>query len=112
VNQIVVKPREVVSVYGKCHISLSNDEIQSMERSSVGDEVDEEKDDSEAVPTKTVEVVDSDEDEPEVVEEPVPAPKKKVVKKKAAAPVTDAADDDEEPVPKKKVVKKKAVAAS
>ena len=111
VNQIVVKPREVVSVYGKCHIALSDDDILSMDRSTVaGDE--EEKDDD-VVATKTVDVVDSDDeqqDEPEVVEEPTPAPKKRVVKKKAA-PVEDVVDE-EEPVPKKKVVKKKAVAAS
>jgi hypothetical protein len=111
VNQIVVKPREVVSVYGKCHISLSSDEIQTMEKSSVAD--DEEERDDEVVPTKTVDVVDSDDeqeqtDDPEVVEEPAPAPKKKVVKKKAA-PVSETTEDEEPaPAPKKKVVKKKA----
>lgn len=111
VNQIVVKPREVVSVYGKCHIALSDDDILSMDRSTVAGE-EEEKDDD-VVATKTVDVVDSDDeqqDEPEVVEEPTPAPKKRVVKKKAA-PVEDVVDE-EEPAPKKKVVKKKAVAAS
>ena len=112
VNQIVVKPREVVSVYGKCHISLSSDEIQTMEKSSVAD--DEEERDDEVVPTKTVDVVDSDDeqeqsDEPEVVEEePAPAPKKKVVKKKAAPASETTEDEEPAPAPKKKVVKKKA----
>ena len=112
VKQIVVKPREVESVFGKCHIKLSEDDIQTMEAPPV----DQESSPIHNEPKTTVEVADSDDDddaaavaEPEPEVEPEPVPKKKVVKKVAVAP---APVDDEEPpvVPKKKVVKKKASA--
>ena len=123
VNQIVVKPREVVSVYGKCHISLSNDEIQSMDESSTMHDDDSQSDTNVVSTIKTVEVVDSDEETTDdVVEEeqstlvdatadeaPSPVPKKKVVKKKVVAPVEE---EEPTPAPKKKVVKKKQVASS
>ena len=108
VKQIVVKPRHVESVFGKCHISLSEDEIQTMETSAVEDNQESEE---ETTTKPTVEVEDSDEDEPEPEPEPEPvsAPKKKVVKK--AAPVVDEEPAAEPaPAPKKKVVKKKAAA--
>jgi len=119
VNQCVVKPQEVISVYGKCHIQLSTDEINSMDTSAapVND-----ADDDEGVPlpasTPTVvdtNVEDSDEEEEEAEEvvapEPTPAPKKKVVKKAAPAPVEEVSQAEPVAAPKKKVVKKKAVAA-
>jgi len=116
VNQCVVKPQEVISVYGRCHIQLSSDEIQSMDNSvPTNDNADEEE---ESLPaTKVVvdtNVEDSDEEEdttePEPEPEQVVAPKKKVVKKAATEPVLD------EPAPapaapKKKVVKKKVAPA-
>ena len=106
VNQIVVKPREVISVYGKCHITLSTDEMKAIEETPN----DEEKgSDNEMVSTnKTIEVADSDDDEDDVEEEepePEPVKKKKTVKK--AEPVNDS---DEPSAPKKRVVKKKAIA--
>jgi len=119
VNQCVVKPQEVISVYGKCHIQLSTDEINSMDTSAapVND-----ADDDEGVPlpasTPTVvdtNVEDSDEEEEEAEEvvapEPTPAPKKKVVKKAAPAPVEEVSQTEPVAAPKKKVVKKKVVAA-
>ena len=110
VNQCVVKPQEVVSVFGKCHIQLSADDIKTMDTSSTSNE---NEDEVESLPASkpVVDVtVDDSEDEAEVeeaeVEEktPEPAPKKKVVKK------AQVAVDDDAPAPKKKVVKKKIVA--
>ena len=106
VNQCVVKPHEVISVFGKCHIQLSADDIKTMDTNTSNE------DDSESLPASkpVIDVtVDDSEDEADVEEkepepEPVPAPKKKVIKK------TQVAEDDA-PAPKKKVVKKKVVAA-
>ena len=70
-NQCVVKPQEIISVYGKCHIALSTDEITTMDKPVAETEVD---DDEEAVPASTPSqtlVEDSDEEEEA---EPVPAP--------------------------------------
>jgi len=118
--QCVVKPREVVSVYGKCHIQLSPDDLQTMEKAPTSDDV-EEEDEVVAAPTSTeVEDSDEEEDEPEPVATVIEVPKKKVVKK--AAPVVAEPEPESEPVveqadvaiaveaPKKKVVKKKATA--
>lgn len=117
VNQCVVKPQEVISVYGKCHIQLSADEISSMDVPSapVND-----ADDDEGIPlpASTPSVVettveDSSDDEEEEAEEeekeevaPAPAPKKKVVKK--AAPAVEISQPEPVAAPKKKIVKRKA----
>ena len=103
VNQCVVKPQEVISVYGKCHIQLSNDEINAMDTavplSSVDDDEEETLPASKPVVDTTVD--DSDEEEAATEPEPEPEPVKKVIKKAPAPePVADSA-------PKKKVVKKK-----
>ena len=123
VKQIVVKPREVVSIFGKCHVNLSDKDIEAMETPST--DVNEE---TVSNNNNNLQVVDSDEDEDEesqqddqededtpVVEEKVPDPepikKKRTVKKttvkdeETASPV-----DIEITVPKKKTVKKKAPA--
>jgi hypothetical protein len=108
--QCVVKPREIVSVYGKCHIQLSSEDVDQMSKPMAAATVAEEEDGIvDAVPALT-EVDDSD-GEDEVVDE-VPPPVKKVVKASpavmdtpppaAVVPDTVAAD----PV-KKKVVRKK-----
>ena len=115
VNQCVVKPQEVISVYGKCHIQLSTDEISSMDATatSVNDDDD---DEGVPLPASTPAVVDtnvedSDDDadaeaEAEVeVEVEAPAPKKKVIKK--AAPVEEVSPAEPVAAPKKKIVKKK-----
>ena len=122
VIQCVVKPREVVSVYGQCRVMLSDEDRGAIASQNIphndNDDVEE------TVFTKTeqhdVTADDSDEDEgatiPDIVadesatqeaaivEEEAPAPKKKMIKKKVAEPSEDAA-----PAPKKKVVKKKKV---
>ena len=111
VNQVVVKPREVVSVFGKCHINLSTEELETLEKSSFQDDDENYMEPVAKKESTTVEVVDSDDEEAveEVKEEPAPAPKKKVVKKAAAPPATEEGEEPA-PAPKKKVVKKKAVA--
>lgn len=104
VNQCVVKPSEVVSVFGKCHIQLSTDEIKTMDKPIATN--DDENDESELIPlenkakpeTSTI-VEDSDNEEEK--EEVKPAPVKEEVKPAPVVQVVDA--------PKKKVVKKKVV---
>jgi hypothetical protein len=112
VNQVVVKPREVVSVYGKCHITLSNHELETMEKTT-NYENDSAEEEEETQP-KSVEVADSSDEDDDAVEistpEPVaPAPKKKIVKKAVAQ--AEPVENEPTPTPKKKVVKKKVVAA-
>jgi hypothetical protein len=108
--QGVVKPRVNNSIYGKCHIQLSNDEKEKMNSAPVVN-----NDDDDDTPAVDTVVDDSDEEatvtveETQVVEAEVVAPvKKKVVKKKAATV------EEEKPaaVVKKKIVKKKVVAAA
>jgi hypothetical protein len=106
--QCVVKPQEVVSVYGRCHIQLSSDEISKMDAPAPSAEDDDESAPASAAPVST-EVEDSDaEEEPE----PAPVPvKKTLVKKAVPAPepvVAESAVEEEPAAPKKKkVVKKK-----
>jgi hypothetical protein len=120
VNQIVVKPNEVQSVFGKCHVQLSTDEITALESAVVQDEAGNEEEESVPAGTKT-EVQDSDGEEEiapepvsEPVSEPVPAPvvaPKKVVKKVSAVAPVVVEQEDLAPAPVvKKVVKKKVVA--
>jgi len=119
VIQSVVKPREVVSVYGQCRVMLSDEDRGAIASQNVQDSDDVETDTVFAKATSQshdVEAEDSDEEEqdmPEIVaaaeeveEEPAPAPKKKIVKKKV---VEASADEDAAPAPKKKIVKKKKV---
>jgi len=116
--QCVVKPREIVSVYGKCQISLSAEDIDTLETQDHKEDVADEDELPPAAPTSTV-VEDSDEEaEPEEAPapEPVVAAVKKVIKKAAATePVVaqvDVAVEEEvvaeaATVVKKKIVKKK-----
>jgi len=112
-SQCVVKPQEVLSVFGKCHIQLSNDDLQTIENQSNTAEdsgLAEEEQDVPATQPVSTEVEDSDAEEAEP--EPVKvAPVKKIVKKVAPA-VEQTAAVEEAPVvaadPKKKVVKKVA----
>lgn len=99
--QCVVKPREIVSVYGKCHIQLSSEDVDQMSKPMVASTVAEEEDGIvDAVPTST-EVEDSD---GEVVDEVPPPVKTSPAAVPAAVVVPDTAVAD--PV-KKKVVRKK-----
>ena len=112
--QCVVKPRENVSAFGKCHIELSPEDAELLDRddnakpdqpSIVEEPVStlvEDSDDESDMPTTTPMVEDS----PPVVEQTAPVVVKKVVKKVAVPePETDSST---EPA-KKKVVKKKVV---
>lgn len=120
--QCVVKPREIVTVYGKCHIELSADEKKAIDTQDLRDDDEEEPAEvqvqevaQETKPTTTTQVDDSD-DEAAVEEEPVAAaaPVKKVVKKAAPAavpapaPAVEQVDEAAVEPAKKKVVKKKA----
>jgi hypothetical protein len=120
VIQCVVKPREIVSVYGKCHIQLSSDDREAIESQKIPDEdLDDEVEEPSAKPaTKPATVfdtsaADSDEEEAEPIATPAPVVKKVV--KKAPAPVEVETPVEEpsavavEEAPKKKVVKKKVV---
>ena len=99
--QCVVKPREIVSVYGKCHIQLTSEDVDQMSKPMVTSTVAEEEDGIvDAVPTST-EVEDSD---GEVVDEVPPPVKASPAAVPAAAVVPDTVAAD--PV-KKKVVRKK-----
>ena len=122
--QCVVKPREVVSVYGKCRVMLSEEERGEIDSQNIRDDDDHVDDSTIFAKTETHDVAAEDSDEdveeqeqeqdaiPEIVASaPEPEPvvaKKKVVKKKVAAP--DVVED--EPVIKKKMVKKKVVASA
>jgi hypothetical protein len=108
--QCVVKPREVVSVYGKCHIQLSSDDREAIESQKIPDEdVDDEVEEPAAKPATVFDTSAADSDEEQ---EPAPAPVvKKVVKKAPApaeAPVEESVAAAVEEAPKKKIVKKKA----
>jgi hypothetical protein len=117
-NQCVVKPQEVVSVFGKCQIQLSPTEIQHMDReTAVNDDEEEESLPAQKVSATTV-VDDSEDEEAPVVSKPVAEektvdPTKKKIVKKVVAPAeeppaaTAAADPD---ALKKKIVKKKIAA--
>ena len=104
--QAVVKPKEVVTVFGKCHIKLSEDEKNTIENDDV--EAEEEVSAPEPKVAQTM-VEDSDEEEEEE-EAPKPEPVKpapKVVAKPVVAPVVE----EEKPVVvaapvEKKIVKK------
>lgn len=112
-NQCVVKPPTDVSIFGKCNVMLSENEIETLESQpetdpAVVNEDEVEVFESTSSDKKDTTVEDSDDEEPAPA--PAPAPKKKVVKKAAPPPPEDDADEEPAPAPKKKVVKKKAAA--
>jgi len=102
--QAVVKPKEVMSVFGKCHIKLSDEELTAIEKN------DDAADDEPSTATATTaaistQVEDSDSEE----EDEVPAPK--VVESKPVAVATPKAPEPvvtpvAAPTVVKKVVKK------
>jgi len=118
--QCVVKPREVISVFGKCHVQLSVEDKVAIENQEIREDVDAPHDAAVAVSSTAVEDSDDDHEEtqpePEPEPAPVPAPVKKVVKKAtepapAPAPAPAPVAEPEEAAPKKvvkKVVKKTA----
>jgi hypothetical protein len=104
--QAVVKPKEVVSVFGKCHIKLSEDEKNTIENHDIEAE---EEVNSVPAPVSTMVEDSDDEEKPEPVPAPAPAPAvaKPVVKVAVAEkPAEKPAAAEEAPAPEKKVVKK------
>jgi len=99
-TQCVVKPPEIVSVFGTCHIP--DDVCNSIDKQPVPtkQEDDDEEPEHEVINATTVEDSDVD-DEPE----PEPVSTKKVVKKTVPEPEPVVAVVEE--TPKKKIVKKK-----
>lgn len=131
--QCVVKPQEVVSVYGRCHIQLSPADISSMGVSATAPEAedDEEVAQGSKQAVTSTEVEDSDE-EAEATEPPAPEPSppvsepvvKKIIKKASVPsasvpsvpsvpppsvePVQEqVASEGDAAVVKKKIIKKK-----
>jgi hypothetical protein len=94
-NQCVVKPAEVVSVFGRCHIQLSEDDIKQIGAPPAVKDEDEPVAVSKQAAVVSTEVEDSDEDE-------IPAP---VAKKEET--VVETKEAEEAVVVKKKIVKKK-----
>lgn len=122
--QCVVKPSEKVSVYGKCHVQLTNDDINVIDKQDIIpdtesiSEIDTTDDVRPAAPVDTM-VEDSDDEKPvEEVKKPEEKPKKIIKKVAEPAPVATPAPVPvvEEAAPaaapvetkKKTVVKKKA----
>lgn len=104
--QSMVKPHQPQTVFGKCHIQLSTDEVESIEKQDVAPLTTNAEEADTPVEQVTA-VADSDDDEEaaeeEEEEEAVVTPVKKVVRKKKE-PEPEA---EEEEQPKKKVVRKK-----
>lgn len=125
--QCVVKPKEVVSVYGKCHIQLSPEEKETIDSQQINEDVADENSVSEYVaPVTTPAVVNTHVDDSDgedsaptptptpVAAAPTPAPVKKVVKKVSETVATPPPVPAAEPVvetaaPAATVVKKKVV---
>lgn len=106
--QCVVKPREVISVFGRCQIELSHEDKVAIETQEIREDIEES---STAAAVATTTVADSDDDEPAPVPVKVaPAPVKIVVPEPAPAPTTPIGlpppSTSEPPVAPKKVVKK------
>jgi hypothetical protein len=115
--QCIVKPREVVSVFGKCHIALSNEEKDTLEKQVILDDVTaEEMVDSGVIPQVTAlsskpvvsTVVEDSDDEEEAVPVPVPTPVPAQEPSPVPVPAQEPVQEDTT-VLKRKVVKKKAV---
>jgi hypothetical protein len=109
VIQCAVKPQEMESIYSRCHIQLSPDDITALSKQEV--KVDDADEDVDVVPATNTEVADSDaEDGDDADPEPEPKAVVKKVIKKAPVEVAPVVADDvataTEPV-KKKIIKKK-----
>ena len=112
VIQSAVKPQEMESIYSRCHIQLSPDDLSALSKQDVKVEADADADaddDGDLVPVST-EVADSDEENESVPETKTVV--KKVVKKavvdEVSVPIEDTASAVEPA--KKKIIKKKTVA--
>jgi hypothetical protein len=110
--QCVVKPRELVSVYGKCQIALSAEDIDTLETQEIKEDVGEEEDNQPAATSTAVEDSDDEVDAAPAPAAAAAAPVKKVVKKVAptevAPTMTEVPVAGDATVVKKRVVKKAA----
>lgn len=109
-KQCMVKPQENLTLFGKCHIDLTSDDLDVLDSqpvtSSVADDDDEEQALETPVVNKTTTEVEDSDDEDVDEEDVVVAPKKKVVKKAVATVDSSEAAVEVAPEPvKKKVVK-------
>lgn len=93
--QAVVKPPQVVSVFGKCHIDLTPEDVESINKPLIVS-TDEEEEPVEVKKPMPTTVDDSDDDKDSEASEPVLSVTTPPVEKEAAS----------EPVKKKRVVKK------
>ena len=123
VNQIVVKPVEIQSVFGKCHIQLSNDDMQTIEKQDVTTNITEEDDDGGVTTTPTItqpvvltNVADSDdEDETKTTKPPVKTVEKplevekEIITEKEPVVEEESVAEVAPVVVKKKIIKKKVV---
>jgi hypothetical protein len=110
--QCIVKPKQVVSVYGKCHIQLSKEDLATITTQNINeaDEAVEPQQTNSPIVTETAintQVEDSDDEEPEPiklvkVEEPAPEP----VATPAPVVETPSPSVPESAAPVKKVIKK------
>lgn len=105
--QAVVKPPQVVSIFGKCHIDLSEDDVANINK-QVDNVLDDDESDQSALvkeSKKEVEttVVDSDEEKELLAPPTTPVVAEEIVTPPVAAP----SNDSEVPVVKKKRVVKK-----
>ena len=113
--QCAVKPSEVVGVFGKCHIALTEEDMNTPVNYS-DDETEETNTANTANTANTPLIPDSEDEEEEEQEEeddvPVvvkpPVLKRTLTKKASSSEESTTADD---PPPKKKVVRKKTVVA-
>jgi len=112
VVQCVVKPKEIISVYGKCHIQLSEEDRETIDTQLIKEDVDEDEPVSSQLPSSQVKeatstvVEDSDDEKddpvvPETVEVPVSTPPvvKKVVKKAVEPLPIPVVEEPPKPVP-------------
>ena len=102
--QCIVKPREIVSVYGKCHIQLSEEDMDIMDKQVENPAVDEEEEP--VMPSKPAQLVRQMSTHP--VSKPVAVKVEPIVKPVLVdthRPDTQADDsDDEQPIVKESVV--------
>lgn len=101
-TQCVVKPTEVISVLGRCHIQLTDEELSSAPTAQSDDEA---SNNDTAAAIADTPVVDDSEEEDEEEEDEEPVVVKPVIKRKKK--VDPEPESEPEPQPKKKVVRKK-----
>ena len=99
VIQCVVKPKEIVSVYGKCHIQLSPEERETIETQQIKDDADVEEpvlaEKSVAAPAPVSTLVEDSDDEGGA---PEPAPKPVVKEASVVPPPAPSAEPRTDPV--------------